>query len=345
MWLVLTPDQEPIVCGNTGSSNFPTTPGSVDETHNGLDDCYVAKFDSSGSTLVYSTYLGGSGREFGHVVALDPSGGVVVTGDTSSEDFPVTPGAYDTSYTGGDTDIFVTRLNATGSSLVWSTYIGGSLEEEAFAMVLDHQNRPVISGEVHSNNFPVTDNAYDESYNGTKDAFLTRFDSSGSTLVWSSFLGGSGLDGGWELFVHPSGEPLLTGPTWSSDFPTTEGAYDETHGGAVDAFLVRFNIEGSSAVEGENLRSPLRLCTGPNPFSGAVQVRLDLPQHEEVRLIALDVTGRRIATVLHGVRAAGTHWIRWDGRDARGREVASGTYWLRLVTDRTLAQQKVVIVR
>lgn len=343
-FVALGPEQRPVVTGNTASSDYPTTPGAFDDTHNGGQDSFVTSLDSSGGMLYSSTYLGGEGSEYGNVIAVDATtGAAVVTGSTTSGNYPVTTGAYDTTHN-GDRDLFVSRVDAEGENLIWSTYLGGISTDEPFALILDSQGGPILSGSTASSEFPTTSDAFDRSYAGNGDVFLTRLDSSGSVLLWSSFIGGTEPDAGWELALDSSGNPILTGPTRSPDFPTTAGAYDRSHDGANDVFLIRFNIFDVNAVEEPAVFLP-NSWAEPNPFRGAVRLHLDLPRASEVVVSALDLTGRRIATVDRGVRSEGTHRIYWDGRDARGRPVPSGVYWIRVVADRLITQHRVICIR
>lgn len=343
--VVLAADDAPIVCGNTNAPTFPTTLGAIDQSHNGAQDAFVAMIHAEGTSLLYSTLLGGSADDWGNGLAISPSGEVVIAGSTSSIQFPVTPGAFDESHNGMQ-DIFLTRINFSSSTPVWSTLLGGDMNDEPFAFILDRDECPIVSGQADSENFPTTPNGYDLTYNGGGDAYLTRMDPTGSQLYWSSFLGGALLDQGWELYLHPSGDPILAGPTYSSDFPTTVGGYDRTHGGSVDDFLARFRIVTASGVD-EPWTDPefLSLHVMPNPGSGDVAIRFVLPSPRSVTLRAFDASGRCVATIEEGSREAGSNVVYWDGRDDRGRPVASGTYWIRVHGPQTLAQTSLVIVR
>jgi hypothetical protein len=247
--LSLDPSGNPVVTGYAYSSDFPTTPGAYDESHNGSYDVFVAKLDASGSSLLWSTFLGGSLSDRGYALSLDPSGNPVVTGRTESSDFPTTPGAYDESYNGGD-DVFMAKLNATGTSLLWSTFLGGSADDLGRALSLDPSGNAVVTGYTDSSDFPATSGAYDESYNGGyNDGFVAKLDATGTSLLWSTFLGGSADDLAKALSLDASGNPVVTGETWSYDFPTTPGAYDESfNGGHVDAFVVKLDASGSALI-------------------------------------------------------------------------------------------------
>jgi len=238
------------VAGQTVSSGFPTTPGTYDPTYNGgTYDAFVTRIDATGSNLLWSTFLGGGGTDWADALALDPSGAVAVAGRTGSSGFPTTPGAYDTTYNGGTYDAFVTRLDPTGSNLLWSTFLGGGNDDYAFALALDSSGAVTVAGWTYSSNFfPTTPGAYDTTHNGTYDAFVTRLDPTGGSLLWSTFLGGGATDWAYALALDPSGAVTVAGFTGSSGFPTTPGAYDPTYNSNYDAFVTRLDATGSTLL-------------------------------------------------------------------------------------------------
>ena len=169
------------VTGETCCS-FPTTPGAHDTTWGGGTDAFVTKLDPAGANLVYSTYLGGpDGDENGGnegAIAVDAQGNAVVTGQTESSEFPTTPDAFDASNPGFPGDAYVTKLNATGSALVYSTYLGGSGREDAFGegIALDREGNAYVTGSTDADGFPTTANAYDTTFGGQVDAFVTKLE-------------------------------------------------------------------------------------------------------------------------------------------------------------------------
>jgi hypothetical protein len=232
------------------SSNFPTTAGSFDTTFGGFYDAFVAKLDPSGSSLAYSTYLGGSDSDSGNSIAVDSAGNAYVAGGTRSAGFPTVAGGYDTTQNGID-DVFVTKLNVSGSSLSYSTFIGSSGTDGASAIALDDTDSAYITGFTDSTGFPTTPGAYDTSYNGDGDAFVAKLNAGGSGLTYSTFLGGpgsqtTGYDAGAGIAVNDSGNAYVTGRTDSVLFPTTSGAYDTVSGGLGDVFVSKFSPSGSS---------------------------------------------------------------------------------------------------
>jgi hypothetical protein len=247
-------DGEAYVTGYAYSTDFPTR-NPHQSTNHGAADAFVTELNSSGTDLVYSTYLGGAGFDTGAAITVDWSGAAYVVGDTGSTDFPTTPGAFQTTYGGGIDDVFVTKLNKSGSALVYSTYLGGTLDDYANAIVIDTAGQAHVTGTTDSTNFPTTLGAYDTTYNGTTgpmffdgDAFVTKLNSHGSALVYSTYLGGSGDDLGLGIAVDRADKVYVTGSTNSGNFPTTPGAYDITYNGAGppyfygDAFVAKLDV-------------------------------------------------------------------------------------------------------
>src|SRR5439155_423438 len=166
------------------------------------------------------------------------------------ENFPTTAGAFDTTYNGGFSDAFVTKLDASGAALVYSTYLGGSGPSDSgndwgSGIAVDGAGSAYVTGYTSSADFPTTAGAFDTTYNGGDDAFATKFDASGAALGYSSYLGGSGGDGGNGIALDGAGSAYLTGFTGSANFPTTAGAFDTTYNGGGDAFATKFDASGA----------------------------------------------------------------------------------------------------
>lgn len=221
--------------GLTLSEDFPTTAGAFDTSYNGAaewpfmnawyGDAFVARLDPLGSRLAYATYLGGKSYEarYGDVAVL-PTGEAVITGVTGSADFPTTPGAFDTTHN-GNADIYVTRLKADGSGLVYSTFMGGSSEEQGDAVVVDGSGAAYIVGWTYSPSFPMTSGALITTYGGKGDGVLFKLDASGRSLIFATYVGGSESDGTYDLVLGQENDLLVTGATRSIDFPTTADAF------------------------------------------------------------------------------------------------------------------------
>ncbi|MFC2101717.1 SBBP repeat-containing protein [Bacteroidota bacterium] len=233
------------ITGYTKTLDFPTTPRAYDKSFNGLVDVFVTKLNSSGSKLIYSTFLGGNHHDQGYGIAVDASGQAYVTGMAASSDFPTTPGAYDTLPDAPHTDAFITKLNSIGSELIYSTFLGGSNQDQGYGIAVDASGQAYVTGYTYSSDFPTTPGAYDQSHNGGySDVSVTKLNSSGSGLIYSTFLGGSGSDWGNGIAVDASGQAYVTGYTLSSDYPTTPGAWDTEHSGITgyDCFVTKISL-------------------------------------------------------------------------------------------------------
>jgi uncharacterized repeat protein (TIGR01451 family) len=226
------------VSGTTPSSDFPTTTGAYDTSLGGPGDAFAAKLDPSGSTLAYSTFLGGSDGDGAPAIAVDGSGSAYLAGTTLSTDLP-TISAFQPDLA-GDSDVFVAKLDASGSSLAYSTYLGGSLGDSGQGIAVDAAGSAYVTGVTDSSDF-WTLGAFQASLGGPRDAFAAKLDASGSTLAYSTYLGGSAFDYGFDIAVDAAGSDYVTGATDSSDFPTTPAAFDPTApGGDGDGFVTKF---------------------------------------------------------------------------------------------------------
>jgi len=237
------------VTGYTESADFPITPGAFQPAYGGGDrDTFATKLNPTGSALVYSTYLGGSGEDVGTGVAVDSAGNAYLTGYTGSTDFPTTPGAFQTTHN-GVWDAFVTELNPPGSALVYSTYLGGSgYWNLGSGIAVDGASNAYVSGTTNSTDFPTTANVVQPAYGGNSDAFVSKLNPTGSALVYSTYLGGSGGDTSGGIAVDSQGNAYVTGNTYSTDFPTTTNAVQPANGGNSDAFVVKLNPTGSALL-------------------------------------------------------------------------------------------------
>jgi hypothetical protein len=234
------------VTGIAISSDFPTTPGAFDTSYNGgSSDAFVVKLTADGTALSYSTLLGGNSDDCSFGIAIDTSGAAYVTGQTTSSDFPTTPGAFDTGFN-GNWDAFVVKLSADGTALTYATYLGGSGADHGYGIATDTSGSAYVTGTTYSSDFPTTPGAIDTSSNGNYDAFVVKLTAAGSALTYATFLGGISNDYGYAIAIDTSGAAYVTGYTGSTDFPSTPGAFDTSYNGNDDAFVVKLTADGTA---------------------------------------------------------------------------------------------------
>jgi hypothetical protein len=237
---------EAFVVGHTESTNFPTV-DPYQAQNNGSFDVFVTKVSSAGSSLVYSTYLGGAAEDDGYAIAVDSGENAYITGQTLSNDYP-TANAYQAAY-GGGADAFVSKLSFASSklSLSYSTYLGGSSTDQGFGIALDSSDNVYVTGLTSSTNFPTANPFQGSFQGGTSDAFLSKLSSNGTTLTYSTYLGGSDTDSGKAVAVDASGHAHVAGYTSSTNFPTANPV-QSTYAGNQDGFLSRISPTGCSLV-------------------------------------------------------------------------------------------------
>lgn len=249
------------ITGCSGATGYPTTAGAFQTIHAGGWDVIVSKLNSSGSALVYSTFIGGAKLDRGTSIAVDEDGNAYVAGFTQSTDFPVTSGAFDQApavvTSAGSRfrmqtpqlttqDGFITKLDSSGSGLVYSTFLGGSAMEWINDLALDQDGNAYVAGETESSDFPTTSGVFDRQYNNYGDGFVAKLNGAGSGLYYSTFLGGSFLDGASAIAVDFSGYAYVGGGTRSNDFPVTNSVYNNVSDGQMDGFITRLNRNGSA---------------------------------------------------------------------------------------------------
>jgi len=239
------------VTGYTESTDFPTTSGAFQTSNmstRGGDNAFVTKLDPTGTALIYSTYLGGTNEDAGNGIAVDRVGNAYVTGYTESTDFPTTDGAFQTTYGSRFGAAFVTELNPTGTALVYSTYLGGTNEDAGNGIAVDTAGNAYVTGYTESTDFPTTTGAFRTTYGGGGDAFVTKLNPTGTALIYSTYLGGTGEDSSQGIALDTAGDAYVTGWTFSDDFPTTTGAFRTTYGGNLDAFVTKLNPTGTALI-------------------------------------------------------------------------------------------------
>jgi len=228
---------------------FPTTENAYDITHNGNSDIFVLKFRSN-YTLEFSTYIGGSGFDSGNDIVVDDNGDIYITGRTDNTlyegvipiPFPTTPDAYCTSFQ-GEVDSFVIKINSNGTNIIYSTYLGGSDVEAGESITLDSSMNACIAGTTRSNDYPTVINSYDPTFNGgNRDAYISMIDSTGSYLLYSSYIGGISDDIGNSITLDSSDNAIMTGYTESIDFPTIDKLFCNRTQLSKDIYISKFNL-------------------------------------------------------------------------------------------------------
>jgi hypothetical protein len=283
--LALDPAGNVFVVGYTTSANFPVVQ-PLQAKRSGARDAFIAKIDSSGQTLLFSTYFGGSGSDTANAVAVDPSGLVYVAGETLSTNFLVkTPAQLKN---GGKKDSFLLKLNSY-FALEFATYLGGSGDDRATALAVSPDGSPFLAGCTASTNFPIQ-SAAQSALRGKQDAFVARFSPSGNSLAYSTYLGGAGSnDCAAGIAVDPNLTAFVTGVTASADFPVL-GAFQNQHaGGGVDAFLTRYTAGGTMAYStyiggrSVDLASAIRLDSAGRAYIAGYTASINFPTASPVQ--------------------------------------------------------------
>lgn len=260
------------VTGVTYSPYFPVSGGAYDTSYGGENDTFVSKFDEDLTNVLASTYIGGSDKEGSNSLAIDQEGNIYVTGYTESGDFPTTAGSYNSS-PGGSYDAFISKLNKDLTSLLASTYLGGSEEEGGNSLTVDQEGNIYVTGYTESSNFPTTTGSYNTSLSGSYDGFVSKLDENLTTLIASTFLGGSSQDYMKSIAIDSTGIVFIAGYTESSNFPVTKTAYDNSLGGSNDGIISRFDSNLSVTTIKVGSVSGYVLDTKKNPLE-SVRIQL-----------------------------------------------------------------------
>jgi len=225
------------IAGQAGSG-YPTTGGAFDTSFNGGGDVFVSKLNNGLTSLLVSTFIGGSNFERANAIVLDSSGNVFVAGQAESG-YPTAGSPFDASFNGGFGDVFVSKLDSGLTSLLVSTFIGGSGTDFARAITLDSSGNVFVAGDAESG-YPTAGSPFDSSFNGNGDIFISKLDSGLTSLLASTFIGGSGFEFAFAIALDSSGNVFVAGETVTG-YPTTTGAFDETHNGGRDVFVSKLD--------------------------------------------------------------------------------------------------------
>ena len=252
------------VSGSTGSKEFPTVNAAQPKFGGGNLDSFAVKIAPGGSSLVYSTFLGGGQTDFNNGMTIDPTGNAYIFGDTNSTDFPVV-GAIQSTYSGGQNTGWLVKLGASGN-VVYSTYYGGTGGDAIRGAKTDASGNLIMTGETASINFPIVKAIQPHYGGGMYDAWVAKLNASGSQILYSTYLGGSGEDGGGSVAVDALGNAYITGLTFSSNFPVVNAA-QAANAGNEDAFLTKINATGSAILSSTYL--------GGSGADAGVQIAVD----------------------------------------------------------------------
>jgi hypothetical protein len=440
--IVLDSSGNIVVAGTTTYSGYPVTGNAYDTTFNGAYDAVVSMISDTGSEVLWSTFLGGIDWDWASAIRRDEAGDLIIAGLTASDDYPTTAGAYMENFAGGGRDLFVSKIGNDGEQLVWSTYLGGSGAEGQIdvqsgpKMDLDNRDNAIITCQTYSNNFPVTLNGYDMTYNGSWDAVVSIMDDSDGRLLQGSYLGSSSSDIGMDV-LYDGRDIYITGYTRSltagEDFPVTQGAYDDSYNGNGDVFLVKMSstvtpvylnyymaersgnvvvIKWTVSYEIEHLGfevwrqagnteiekvsdeivaglggheyvdmhppieetdywlkeigtngsiqwfGPMKVAAvgddreragireaAPNPCNPVATIKIEVPSPQRLSVSIYDLAGNFITGLADGIIDRGLRSVTWNGTDSLGRAVPSGTYIVRLEADGNVESRKIVLVR
>lgn len=246
--IVVDSELNAYIAGSTLSTNYDITPNAFQSTNGGNGDAFVSKLNSTGTALIYSTYIGGTDGDYARGIALDNFGNAYITGNTWSINYDCTPGALQPNNGGGSYDVFVTKLNATGTALIYSTYIGGDSNEVARSIAVDAAGCSFIAGDAGPN-YLITAGAFQTVNAGGSDLFVTKLSPSGNEAIYSTYIGGNSVENGYDIAVDLLGNAYITGSSESLNFKLTSNAFQTVHqGGWSDAVLTKLNASGSKLL-------------------------------------------------------------------------------------------------
>jgi hypothetical protein len=286
--IAISTENDIYVSGVTSSTDFPTTPSANKPYKSGPTDYYITKFSADLSTILASTYLGGSSEEAFVSIGLDNNGSVIIGGSSQSSDYPTTPGVYNRDHSTGYFNNVFTKFDNNLSTMEASTYIGAG---SSISMCIDNSGNIYTTGHVNDSNYPTTVSAYDRTYNGYNEGFITKMDNSLENVLASTFL--SGNTSGWclgeSLVFDENGNIYLTGYTSNTDFPVTSDGFDQSYGGGInDGYLIQMDdqlttLKYSSfhGASGEDATNSIVCDNSGNPIIAGMTSSTDLWTSED----------------------------------------------------------------
>jgi hypothetical protein len=327
------------VSGTTFSADLPASTGALQTSFNGVQDVFISKLEAKGN-LAFTTYLGGNDGESVAGLALDPQGNIIVAGYTSSSNFPTSDNTLQKFNRGGffvGSDGYLTKLDPTGSKLVYSSYIGGNDDELLQAFTVDRAGFVYLTGTTASTNFPTTVNAYQKG-NRSLAAFVSKVDTQSGQFVYSTYVGGSMADVPHAIAVDSSGSAYVCGYTSSSDFPTTTGALQTTfRGGSVDkddGFVFKLDAQGSHLTYSTFLGGTdddsidaIAVDSAGNAYVGGYTYSSNFPLTNgalQSTLVGVDESERRAGWCPREGAGGNPRSVRWSGGPAHLRVSRTG---------------------
>ncbi|HBR15995.1 MAG TPA: hypothetical protein DD725_00080 [Deltaproteobacteria bacterium] len=310
------------VTGGTFSANFPTT--NLYTGFAGWSDAFVTKINAVGDNIIYSTYLGGGMYDDGWGIAIDASGNAYITGWTYSADFPtVSPIQGICNNCPTYSDAYVTKINASGDAVIYSTYIGGSNEDWSYGIAVDASGNAYIAGLTVSSDFPVASPiqaACIDCSNSYSDAFITKINSLGDSIVYSTYLGGNGWDWCSSISVSASGDAFITGGTEAFDFPAVS-PIDGVFGGVYDAFVAKIRENSPPNCSGASASLPIILDNNRDMTAISILNIID----PDLDTVSITITG---ITQDEPVKRSAS-----DKRFPDGSGIGADTAWIRVERD------------
>ena len=274
---------EVVISIQAGDGTYPTTPGAFNRTFGGGNyDLAVTKIKNDGTDLIFSTFLGGAQAEGARLMEVDENGNFIITCFTSSFDFPTTIGSFEEEPQGGS-DLTLLKLKNDGSDLIFSTFIGGTGDENGGSMLVDQSGNYIIGGTTQSANFPWKAGSYDTNIGGSEDDFVIKIKKDGSDSIFSTYIGGSGVEEFGEMSFGSDSDIIIHGATSSTDFPTSVDAFDRTLNGTDDHFIFRLKDDGTSMIRStliggsQNEALQMFLDIGDNLFLAGYGNSIDYP--------------------------------------------------------------------
>ncbi len=304
-----------VVTGGSSSSDFPTTTGAYQTTLKGSSNVFVSKFNPTCTTLLASTYLGGSGAgpgDFANALALDSLGNAVVAGQTGSTNFPTTTGAFQATnpIDGALSTSFVSKISSDGTKLLASSYLGGTsggTGDQANAVAVDSSGNFVVVGNASSTGFPMPNTAYQKSLLGPKACYIVKLSSDAKTLVAGTYLGGSGDvagngDGGQAVALDASQNIAVAGYANSSNFPVSTGAFQATNKSFLDGFSNAFFAKVSSNCKSLLASTFLGGGGGDSAFAIALDGSANAIIWRYYKVARLSADERRVPNIPNGIK-------------------------------------------